>query len=118
MPIRERTILPVTIPAGQSLSNAVPVVGRPVVGIIMPAAWTTAELSFLNGEDIPPWKEYQSVVDLKNKEMSLPVEAGIFMKLSGTEWLGFGYLKLRSGTAATPVPQATERVIGIVLALD
>lgn len=106
----------VTIPNGGSLSDAGYVHGA-LVGIIVPAAWDTAVLSFQGA--LTAGGTFFDIYDQTTARSMLSAEiAGgqKFLSLSLNSWTPFNYLKLRSGTAASPVNQTAARVFTLVYA--
>lgn len=101
----------VTIANGVSLSDAVDLRGRKLVAIIMPAAWTTASLTFQGSVD---GTNFFNVYD-GAAERALPVAASYYSTLAIVDWVGFRYIRLRSGTAGTPVNQGGTRTITLVV---
>lgn len=109
----------VVIANGASLSEAVgPLDGLRLVGIQMPATWTSAELTFDASVD---GLTYQSVYDAYGElQFATPVEGTYFMMLDigNLGWIGplpqVRYLKVRSGTAGTPVAQGAARTLTLV----
>ena len=100
-----------TIPNGGSLSPAVDLRGFSPFAIQMPAAWTTAGLSFEVSDD------GVNFADLYNTsgEYTLTVAVDRAVALSNpNELSGFKYIKVRSGTTGTPVSQGADRVIKIL----
>lgn len=100
MPIQ---MLTVTIPAGQSLSNAVDCIDGAMVRIRMPPDWYNAPLSFqISGDNInyfnafhPDGNEFTMVV--------LPNTVVVGMRIVS------GWIKFRSGTSQRPIAQPAQR---------
>ena len=98
------------IAAGASLSAAVELGGHSVERIIMPAAWTAADLTFQFSDDggttfqnaYWDWGA-EMVVDAA---VATTIELSPFVKLSNID-----QLKVRSGTAGTPVLQVAEGIV-------
>ena len=117
-PINSATkLITVTIPAGASQSAEFDCRGYRIARIGMPAAWTTAALTFLSastsgGTFNPVYDdggvECSIAVPLANQSIGI---SNLVLPLTGIQ-----FLKLRSGVAATPVNQAADRVLTIVLA--
>jgi hypothetical protein len=101
----------VTIANGASLSGAVDLKGRKLVAIIMPASWTAASLTFQGSVNDT---DYFNVYDGAT-ERALIVAASYYSALNIGDWVGFRYLKIRSGTAASAVNQGGARVITLVV---
>jgi hypothetical protein len=103
----------VTIASGQSLSSVAYTNRANVIGIIMPSAWTTANLTFEASIDGDTFYDF---FDPFNQRQHVHADASRF--IGGLDVLAFGsfnYLKVRSGTPAAPVAQAETRVIRLVL---
>jgi hypothetical protein len=107
----------VTITNGQSLSGAATLDGKAVVGILMPAAWTAAGLSFQKSAD---GSTYGDVSD-KNGEVTV-ASAGIqtgartWIDLDPALFANAQAIKVRSGTRSAAVNQAADRVLTLILA--
>lgn len=86
------------------------------IGLIMPAAWTTADLTFqvcatLGGT-------YSNLMDATGAEVTVPVAVnGAYTISNATQALlaPWRYIKVRSGTAASAVSQADVRSITFVV---
>lgn len=108
---REVDLLFATIPAGSALSDTVELLGGVIVGIIMPENWTAASLSFLawdglRGVFVPVYDDAGNEVTLSVTAGRAIVNASVLEKLAPLQ-----DIVIRSGTAATPVNQAAERII-------
>lgn len=103
--------LTATISNGNSLSDAIDLKGFVLVNIQMPATWTTAVLSFQGSYD---GVTYNDIYD--NIGVEVTASAGASRCICELFKLaGFRYLKIRSGTTATPVPQGGDRSLQIIL---
>ena len=102
----------VTIAESGSLSAAVDIKGATIVGVIMPAAWTAANLTLQASIDD---ETYNNVYDKFGTEVNIPVAASRHVIVSPAELTSLRYVKLRSGTSGTPVTQAAARVITLVV---
>lgn len=100
-----------TIANGASLSGAVDMRTCTAARIIMPAAWTTANLTFQLSSD---GVTYNDLYDEFGNEITVVVAANRTVRLAPGEWWVLRFLKLRSGTAAGAVTQAAERTIKIL----
>jgi hypothetical protein len=103
-------IVEVIIANGQSLSGAADLREGYVVEIVMPGAWTAADLTFQVSDDNSTFKD---VYDTAGELAITTADVNRRIKLSPDDLLGACYLKVRSGTSGTPVAQAAERVIGL-----
>lgn len=104
-----------TIANGASLSGAVNLGGNVLAGLIMPAAWTTADITFAvakNNTDTPV-----PLFDDQGNEVKVTSPAasrGIALDSIAGSIAPWPYIYIRSGTSATAVNQAAERVITLV----
>lgn len=108
----EHQVGTVTIASGQSLSPQVDTGGRRLAAIKVPAAWTAAALTFQASVDAGvTWGD---LYDDSGNEVSLAITAGRMIALDALAMVlsPFRYLKLRSGTSASPVAQGADRAIG------
>jgi hypothetical protein len=102
---------------GESLSASIQVDGK-ITGIVMPAAWTTAALTFQHSIDD---STFYNITDEDGVERSISStimgnSVGELVTLDLIDWLPAGYIKLRSGTSGTPVNQGADRTFGVILA--
>jgi len=104
-------LIEVTIPNGTALSEEVSLAGRTLVGIVMPAVWTAAVMTFQGGVVLGT---LANVKDKAGAELTLTVVADTFVVMPVLELLSIRFLKVRSGTATMPVNQGGERVIELV----
>ena len=102
---------PVTISNGTSLSPAISIGNGLLVGIAMPAGWDAAGMTFqVSYDGGTTFQEMQSA----SAAISFTVAAGQFIAVDPTLWRGVNTLKVRSGTAATPVNQTADRIINLI----
>ena len=103
-----------TIANGESLSGEVDLgEGRVLVGIIMPAAWTAAALTFQSGVATGVVANVYQF----GAEVSYTVDASQYIALQDVmHFYGARYVRVRSGTAAAAVAQGAERAITLVTA--
>lgn len=113
--------LPVIIANGASLSGAADLtnslgnIGKKVnaIGILMPAAWTTAGITVQASED---GTTYYNVFTQGGTEYTITTPAASeYIILPVADLIGANYLKLRSGTAGSPVNQGAARTIQILV---
>ncbi len=92
------------IAAGQSLSAQVDIGGWTLVGIVVPANWTTAGLSFQASADGgATWGE---LLDMTATAITVSSIAGAArIAIDPTKLRGVRSLKVRSGTSGAPVAQ-------------
>lgn len=103
--------IPATIAASGSVSDDVNMGGRVLVGIEMPAAWTAASITFQASFD---GTNFFDVYDNLGVEVGATAVASRFIAMNPTALYGIKYIRVRSGTTASPVNQAAERVINLI----
>lgn len=108
-----------TIPNGAAVSNPIALGGTKITAILLPAAWTAADLSFEASVDGAAWA---AVWDDANAEV-LIAAATVAARLG--QWLvptpgimqelaGLHFVRLRSGNTAANVNQAAARSFTIL----
>lgn len=103
---------PVTISNGQSLSGPVDMGAGRLFAIVMPAAWTAANLTF---QASPDGVTYSNVFDSTGTEVTFTAAASQYIiNAVPVEWIGVRYVKVRSGTSGTPVNQGADRALTII----
>lgn len=102
----------VVIAGGASLSAAVDIDGSSLVGIVMPAAWTAANLTFQGSSDD---SVFNNLYDDAGTEVTVTAAAARYIAVQPSEFVGFDTLKIRSGTSGTAVTQAAARTITLIL---
>lgn len=109
--------VPVTIPNGTAIMAAgVDIRGGELVGIVMPATWTPASITFQASGD---GTNYFDVFDDGGTELSLTVAASRAVGLTDAKQKvlrGIRNLKVRSGPTAAPVNQGADRILTLLLA--
>lgn len=114
----------VTIANGASLSAEVDLRHHSLVAIQMPADWTAANLTFQGrpgADDTTPRinETLQNVYDDTGAEVTVTADADRYIALTAgvlDALTGLGRVKIRSGTAGSPVNQGAARVLTLVLA--
>jgi hypothetical protein len=101
-----------TIANGASLSGAIEFKGRPL-RIIMPSAWTTANLTFQTSYD---GVNYANLYDDSGNEETVTAAASREIDLDDTVFAGVAFMKIRSGNSGTPVNQGAQRELIVVAA--
>jgi hypothetical protein len=117
LPAHERRLKQATavIAEAGSLSGAVDCGNQPPVAIIMPAAWTAADLTFQVSADGTTWGNLYDENASTRTETSLKAAANDIIRLDPNKWGWVRHLKIRSGTAASAVAQAAARTLTVVL---
>lgn len=113
--VRSRSELrTVTIAAIASLSDAIDLNGFTLAGIIFPAAWTAASVTFAVSTSETDAAYNPLYTKTAEYEITAAAADRVITGL-GPDFLGVQGLKVRSGTAGAPVNQAAERVITLIL---
>lgn len=104
----------ITIAAGKAISDAHRINGK-MCGLAMPGVWTAAAITFQGGHD------GTTVLDVYDDgvERTIPSAQAVIsraLSLDLNDWLPFGVIKIRSGTAAAPVNQTVDTTIRVFLA--
>lgn len=110
--IANPVVIQASIANGESQSTAIPLGGRTYVAITVSPQWTAAALTFLASNEeagtfLPVYKEdgTELTIASDNVVVSRNIGLGALMQYLSP----FKFIKLRSGTAATPVNQAAAR---------
>ena len=101
-----------TILSGTSLSGAVSLSGRAVCGVILPATWTAAVLTFQGSVD---GRNFFNLFDSGGVEISATVTVLQFIGLSASDFAGCSHIKVRSGTSGSPTNQGADRLLTMAL---
>lgn len=102
-----------TIANGASLSGSVEIGSAKHIGIVMPSAWTTADLTFQVSYDGTNW---QNLYNDSGVEVEVPAAASrnISLDVAALSLAPWQYLKIRSGTSGTAVTQGAARTLYVV----
>jgi hypothetical protein len=102
-----------TILNGQSLSEWLDLGERRLAGLIMPAGWTAAAISF----DISPDQGATAfpLFDENNAEVALTVAAGRAHAFPIGRMIGWAYIRLRSGLSGAAVNQSADRLLRVMV---
>lgn len=101
----------VTILNGASLSGAIDLGMYRLSRVVMPAAWTAADLTVQASHD---GVTYSNLYDSANTEYLIKAAAAREIVVPNADFLGIRYLKLRSGTSGSAVNQGADRIITLV----
>ncbi len=107
----KRTAL-VTIASGASLSGAVQLGDGVLAGILMPAAWTAAALTFEGSMD---GSTFKPIYDDVGVEIQFTVDADRVVIVAPYDFSALKFMKVRSGTLAAGVNQAAERILQLLM---
>lgn len=104
----------VTIASGTAVSGAAQVNGQMIDGLILPAAWTAADITFQVSLD---GITYSDLFDGYGNQVAIAAVASRAIALPIGLLRAWDYVKLRSaavGVPATPENQAADRAIVVV----
>jgi hypothetical protein len=107
----DAVIFTATIANGESLSGAVDFGSARLTRIVMPAAWTAANLTFqssYNGTD------FNNLYDVFGTQYTAIADASRAIIIPPNDFIGIRYLKVRSGTSGSPVNQGGARSLILV----
>ncbi len=105
--------LPVTINASASITNTIDLGGLRLFGVAIPANWTNASLTFQMSPD--NGTNWYSLIDQDGSEITAVPTASSCIMLDPKGFASLQYLKIRSGTAASPVLQATASTLKLIV---
>lgn len=106
------------IASGASLSDAIDLGGRQIVSILMPATWTAADITFqVSLDGVTYYTKKSGGAEYKVSDLlgTNPVALDA-VDIPYGDFTGFRYLKIRSGTAGSPVNQGGARTLTVGLA--
>lgn len=103
---------PITILNGQSLSASVHLHQQRLFGIVMPAAWDTAALTFRASID---GTNFFDVYDDSGNVLTVQAAASRFIVIaSPLAYLGIQRIMVRSGTPSVAVAQTADRLLQLI----
>lgn len=102
----------VTIANGASLSGILELGGGILTGMILPAAWTAAGITFQGSVD---GTNFYNLYDEFGAEITLTVDASRYIRLNPTDNYSIPYMKLRSGTSGSAVNQGADRILTLII---
>ena len=106
------TVTPVTISNGTSLSPAVLIGPKTLVGVALPSGWAAANLSLQASWDGTNYFEFGNSAGLFAITTSGTV--GEVIGLDPNIFRGIVAIKIRSGTAASPVNQVGDQLVQVI----
>jgi len=110
-----RDILTATIAKDAAVSGVIEIGGARHFAIQMPAAWTTANLTFQASNLIDG--TFYDVYGSDGIEIMLTATASrmIVLDIHQSALAPLSFIKIRSGTTGTPVNQAAARTLNVIL---
>jgi hypothetical protein len=106
------SVVQAPIAAGQSLSAPINLGAQALHGIVVPAGWTAAGLSF---QVSPDGVNFYELYNIGGTEVTATAAANTYIALDPTLWRTINCLKIRSGTAAAPVAQVSAAALQLVV---
>ena len=97
----------VTISSGQTASSSVDLLGRGLVGMILPAAFTGATITFQMSTDN---STFYAIYNTSNTQLSATVTQGRAYFFTPGDFIAARYLKLVSGSA-----EGADRTITLIM---
>ncbi|MDD4615847.1 MAG: hypothetical protein PHW76_01845 [Alphaproteobacteria bacterium] len=104
---------PAAIASGASLSPVLNLGGLRLFAIVMPSGWTAANLTFQMSPD--GGATWANIKDQNGVEITAMASALDCLILDPKVFAPIQYLRLRSGTAASPVVQTAARTLSMIL---
>lgn len=102
----------VTIPAAGSITAApIGVDNVCLVGIVMPAGWTAAALTFQGSAD---GSAFANMYDNNGAEVTIQAAASRYIVVPPLSLVGLKSINVRSGTSGTPVTQGSAQTMTFV----
>ncbi len=106
-------VVPAAIGAGQSLSEPLNLGGLRLFGIVIPAEWTAASLSFQVSPDAgTSWFE---LVGDSGENVAVTSKTASCMMVDPKLFAPFQYIRIRSGLASAAVSQISNRTLQLFL---
>jgi hypothetical protein len=108
-----RETLTVIIPNGTSVSPTIDLTNTSLLGFVTPSAWTTAALNIEVSDDGTNWSSAYDAYGSLIGSVATPVVSSRYA-VDMSALLPWRYVRLRSGTTATPVNQGADRSFKII----
>jgi len=105
--------LPATIASGASMTGAINLGGLRLFGLVMPESWTAANVTFQASMD--GGATWVNLYDQNGNEVVAIAGASRCIFLSPSQFSFLQYLRLRSGTASSPVAQTNGASLQLIL---
>jgi hypothetical protein len=105
--------LSATIASGAALTGSLNLGGLRLVGIVMPATWTAAVVTFQVSPD--GGVTWANMYDINGNEVTAQTATGRAIMLDPTLYAGVQYMQVRSGASAAPVNQAQNSTLQLIL---
>ncbi len=109
-------VINVTIPDGQALSDNVRLGQQRIIGILMPATWASAVISFQGSNDAN--NDMLDLYDESGNELSVTAAEGQLVTFSedfSSRFDSVSNVKIRSGLTGATVNQSGGTIVGLVV---
>jgi hypothetical protein len=106
-------VLPAAIAAGQSMTDGLNLGGLRLFGLTVPANWTAANVTFQMSAD--GGNTWTNMYDASGSELTAVAGASRFIAMDPANFASAQWVKIRSGSSASPVNQAQSVALGLVL---
>jgi hypothetical protein len=106
-------VLSASISSGSSLTGALNLGGLRLFAIVIPSAWTSANLTFQMSPDAGT--TWVNIYDINGNELTAVAAASECIVLTPVSFSSFQYLRIRSGTSSSAVSQAADRSLQLLL---
>lgn len=106
-------VIAAAIPDAGSITDPINLGGLRLFGVVMPADWTAANLTFQMSPD--GGASWANLKDQTGNEITAVVSASDCVVVDPAHFAAMPFLRIRSGTAASPVVQSAERTIKLIL---
>jgi hypothetical protein len=107
-----KAAIPVTIRAGQSLSDAANIGANSLALIMAPMNFVDANLSFQVSAD---GVTFYDLIDQSGNEVQRAIDRGTAIPILTTLTMAITWLKIRSGPIADPVPQSEDVTLTLIV---
>jgi len=113
-PINDIKVVSAVIANGASISGAIDTRLRQLVGLQMPAAWSTASLTFDGSFDGTTYVPIHHGAGAYTINAAAGAAASLGVSLDPEAFAPWPYVKIRSGVIGTYVNQGAERTIQVL----
>ncbi len=103
-----------TIAASSNISAEVDLGAGRLVGLYVPSGWTAANITF---QVSPDGVNFGNMFSYLGAEVIFVAVPGQFLAVDPTLWKGARAIKVRSGASGSPVTQASQVVLQLVVSL-
>ena len=105
--------LPLTLASGSALSDPINLAGLRLFSLFIPDSWTAANLTFQASPD--GGATWANLYDRNGNELVAIATPGTCVLLDPQQFAAMPFLKIRSGTASSPVAQTADRALQLIL---